>query len=197
MSWSPAAVRPPRTHRMDAFRFSGPRLVLPASRSALDFSRSRTLKTTALIGKTCRTARSNQRTGSRHGTRERTLTTSLGPTTIEMPRARVRQADGSTAEWRSQTVRRYQRRTTRVDEAILGVYLAGGTRAGSKARGRRCCGAARSRRMRCRVWSGGCARTSTPGGPAIWRTRISATCCWTAGIRRSASAGAASACRCW
>jgi len=66
------------------------------------------------------------RQGYRHGTRERTLTTSLGPTTIEMPRARVRQADGSTAEWRSHTVRRYQRRTTRVDEAILGVYLAGG-----------------------------------------------------------------------
>jgi transposase-like protein len=66
------------------------------------------------------------RQGYRHGTRERTLTTSLGPTTIDMPRARVRQADGSTAEWRSHTVRRYQRRTTRVDEAILGVYLAGG-----------------------------------------------------------------------
>jgi putative transposase len=44
-----------------------------------------------------------QRQGYRHGTRERTLT-----------------------EWRSETVRRYERRTTRVDEAILGVYLAGG-----------------------------------------------------------------------
>lgn len=65
------------------------------------------------------------RQGYRHGTRERTLTTSLGPTTIAMPRARVRQADGTSAEWRSDTVRRYQRRTTRVDEAILGVYLAG------------------------------------------------------------------------
>ena len=66
------------------------------------------------------------RQGYRHGTRERTLTTSLGPTTIAMPRARIRQADGASTEWRSQTVRRYQRRTTRVDEAILGVYLAGG-----------------------------------------------------------------------
>jgi transposase-like protein len=66
------------------------------------------------------------RQGYRHGTRERTLTTSLGPTTIAMPRARVRGADGPSAEWRSETVRRYQRRTTRVDEAILGVYLAGG-----------------------------------------------------------------------
>ena len=66
------------------------------------------------------------RQGYRHGTRERTLTTSLGPTTIELPRARVRRADATSNEWRSETVRRYQRRTTRVDEAILGVYLAGG-----------------------------------------------------------------------
>jgi putative transposase len=66
------------------------------------------------------------RQGYRHGTRERMLTTSLGPTAIAMPRARVRQADGTSAEWRSRTVRRYQRRSTRVDEAILGVYLAGG-----------------------------------------------------------------------
>ena len=66
------------------------------------------------------------RQGYRHGTRARTLTTSLGPTTIAMPRARVRQADETIAEWRSQTIRRYQRRTTRVDEAILGVYFAGG-----------------------------------------------------------------------
>jgi putative transposase len=72
----------------------------------------------ARVGKT--------RQGYRHGTRERTLTTSLGPTMFAMPRARVRQADGTSTEWRSETVRRYERRTTRVDEAILGVYLAGG-----------------------------------------------------------------------
>src|SRR5438876_6321312 len=66
------------------------------------------------------------RQGYRHGTRERMLTTSLGPTSITMPRARLDQDDGTRAEWRSHTVRRYQRRTTRVDEAILGVYLAGG-----------------------------------------------------------------------
>ena len=66
------------------------------------------------------------RQGYRHGTRARTLTTSLGPTAIAMPRARVHHADETSREWRSATVRRYQRRTTRVDEAILGVYLAGG-----------------------------------------------------------------------
>ena len=67
-----------------------------------------------------------QRCGYRHGTRSRTLTTSLGPTTIAMPRARVRGTDGTVTEWQSQTVPRYQRRTARVDEAILGVYLSGG-----------------------------------------------------------------------
>jgi len=67
-----------------------------------------------------------QRQGYRHGTRERTLTTSVGPATFAMPRARIQRADGRRTEWRSETVRRYERRTTRVDEAILGVYLAGG-----------------------------------------------------------------------
>src|SRR5262245_62969831 len=69
---------------------------------------------------------SEQRHGYRHGARERTLTTSLGAARFAMPRARIRQADGTSAEWRSETVRRYERRTTRVDDAILGVYLAGG-----------------------------------------------------------------------
>jgi putative transposase len=67
-----------------------------------------------------------ERQGYRHGSRERTLTTSLGPATFAMPRARLDQGDGTTREWRSETVRRYERRTARVDEAILGVYLAGG-----------------------------------------------------------------------
>ncbi|HEY2852716.1 MAG TPA: IS256 family transposase [Gemmatimonadaceae bacterium] len=65
------------------------------------------------------------RQGYRHGTRERTLTTSLGPTTVAMPRARVRTVEGATTEWQSALVRRYQRRSERVDEAILGVYLSG------------------------------------------------------------------------
>jgi len=65
------------------------------------------------------------RTGYRHGTRERTLTTSLGPTTFAMPRARLVTAAGMTEEWRSQLVPRYQRRSAQVDEAMLGVYLSG------------------------------------------------------------------------
>jgi putative transposase len=67
----------------------------------------------------------DQRRGYRHGSRERLLTTSLGPTEMKVPRARLRTKEGTT-EWHSQMLPRYQRRTARVDEAILGVYLAGG-----------------------------------------------------------------------
>jgi transposase-like protein len=66
-----------------------------------------------------------QRRGYRHGTRVRTLTTSVGPTRVEVPRARL-QTETGRAEWHSEVLPRYQRRTARVDEAILGVYLAGG-----------------------------------------------------------------------
>src|ERR1700730_12063917 len=65
------------------------------------------------------------RSGYRHGGRERQLTTSLGPTTIMMPRARIRDEEGQVSEWHSGIIRRYQRRTERVDGAILGLYLSG------------------------------------------------------------------------
>jgi putative transposase len=65
------------------------------------------------------------RIGYRHGKRARTLTTSLGATTITMPRARIEDAQGQSREWHSRMIPRYQRRTERVDEAILGVYLSG------------------------------------------------------------------------
>ncbi|MBA3640739.1 MAG: IS256 family transposase [Acidobacteria bacterium] len=65
------------------------------------------------------------REGYRHGHRARTLSTSLGPTTFQLPRARLQTPDGDTREWQSTVVPRYQRRTGRVDEALLGVYLSG------------------------------------------------------------------------
>jgi putative transposase len=67
----------------------------------------------------------SMRVGYRHGKRVRRLTTSLGATTISMPRARIEDAQGHRREWRSRMMPRYQRRTERVDEAILGVYLSG------------------------------------------------------------------------
>jgi putative transposase len=66
-----------------------------------------------------------QRQGYRHGYRERTLTTSTGPTRFAMPRARLSEGAGGSHEWQSQTVARYERRSRRVDEAIVGVYLSG------------------------------------------------------------------------
>jgi transposase-like protein len=65
------------------------------------------------------------RTGYRHGARERQLSTSLGKTTIMLPRARLKDADGAESGWHSRTIRRYQRRTERVDAALLGTYLSG------------------------------------------------------------------------
>jgi transposase-like protein len=65
------------------------------------------------------------RRGYRHGHRERTLTTSVGPAKFAMPRGRVKDGEGESREWRSQTVERYERRSRRVDEAIVGVYLSG------------------------------------------------------------------------
>src|SRR5215469_3602867 len=65
------------------------------------------------------------RTGYRHGARERQLTTSLGKTTIMLPRARLKDTGGEESEWQSRTIPRYQRRTERVDTALLGAYLSG------------------------------------------------------------------------
>jgi len=79
----------------------------------------------AALGAAPSERRGDTRQGYRHGTRERTLTTSLGPTTFAMPRARVQTAPGATTEWRSALVPRYQRRSDQVDAAILGVYLSG------------------------------------------------------------------------
>jgi transposase-like protein len=65
------------------------------------------------------------RVGYRHGARERQLTTSLGKTTITLPRARLKGGEGAESEWHSRIIPRYQRRTERVDAALLGAYLSG------------------------------------------------------------------------
>lgn len=69
--------------------------------------------------------RSEDRRGYRNGSIERTVTTREGVQRITVPRARVAGADGSTEEFESELLPRYQRRTEEVDEAILGAYLAG------------------------------------------------------------------------
>jgi len=42
-----------------------------------------------------------------------------------LPRARLKGVEGEASEWQSRIIRRYQRRTQRVDGALLGTYLSG------------------------------------------------------------------------
>ena len=64
-------------------------------------------------------------TGHRHGSRPRSLVGSFGPIEIAVPRARLNTAEGKTTEWKSQSLRAYQRRTLAADALIAGCYLAG------------------------------------------------------------------------
>ena len=63
--------------------------------------------------------------GHRHGSRRRSLTGTFGPIEISVPRARLNTAEGKTSEWKSQTLRAYQRRTLSADALIASTYLAG------------------------------------------------------------------------
>jgi putative transposase len=64
-------------------------------------------------------------TGHRHGSRTRSLTGTFGPIEIAVPRARLATSEGKTAEWKSQALRAYQRRTLAADALIASTYLAG------------------------------------------------------------------------
>ena len=70
--------------------------------------------------------RTSTRAGYRNGSIEREITTESGKQRLRIPRGRLDRNDGTTAEFRSEILPRYARRTRRVDDAILGVYLAGG-----------------------------------------------------------------------
>ena len=63
--------------------------------------------------------------GHRHGSRTRSLTGTFGPIEIAVPRARLTTPEGKTAEWKSQALRAYQRRTLAADALIASTYLAG------------------------------------------------------------------------
>ncbi|WMT73911.1 IS256 family transposase [Bradyrhizobium sp. Ash2021] len=63
--------------------------------------------------------------GHRHGSRTRSLTGTFGPIEIAVPRARLTTSEGKTAEWKSQALRAYQRRTLAADALIASTYLAG------------------------------------------------------------------------
>src|SRR5205807_956350 len=62
------------------------------------------------------------RRGYRNGSsRARTITTSLGPTEVKLPRGRL----FSGQEWRSTMIPRYARRLREVDAALIGLYFGG------------------------------------------------------------------------
>jgi len=69
--------------------------------------------------------RTSSRRGYRNGSQQRTMTTMAGSRELRFPRGRIRREDGATEEFQSRIAPRYARRTAEVDEAILGVYLAG------------------------------------------------------------------------
>ncbi|MGH7393780.1 MAG: IS256 family transposase [Candidatus Rokuibacteriota bacterium] len=68
--------------------------------------------------------RSQARRGYRNGKRPRSISTGLGATVIELPRARITEGERE-REWQSGLIARYQRRARSVDQALLGCYLSG------------------------------------------------------------------------
>lgn len=70
--------------------------------------------------------RVGERTGYRHGGKPRKLTMRGGTVELRVPRARLRNSAGEAREWHSELIPRYRRSTAEVEQAVLGVYLAGG-----------------------------------------------------------------------
>jgi putative transposase len=66
------------------------------------------------------------RQGYRHASRDRQMATSVGPTAVTVPRARLFDDQGTPSiEWQSTLLPRYQRRTRVIDQSLVGAYLAG------------------------------------------------------------------------
>jgi putative transposase len=72
-----------------------------------------------------RSQRAAERAGYRHGWKPRNLTLRTGTVQLEVPRARLVEADGGEREWQSQLVPRYRRSSREVEQSVLGVYLSG------------------------------------------------------------------------
>jgi transposase-like protein len=66
-----------------------------------------------------------ERRGYRHGTSARMLVTGEGPVTLAVPRARLRQSDGTTREWQNGVLPRYARRQVAVDAILAQLYVSG------------------------------------------------------------------------
>lgn len=73
-----------------------------------------------------RSQRAAGRCGYRHGRKARRLTLRAGTVQLGVPRARLVNCEGDEREWQSQLLPRYRRSSPEVEQAVLGVYLAGG-----------------------------------------------------------------------
>jgi transposase-like protein len=72
-----------------------------------------------------RSQRVVERSGYRHGRKNRRLTLRTGTVRVEVPRARLVNTEGGEREWQSQLVPRYRRSSPEVEQSVLGVYLSG------------------------------------------------------------------------
>src|SRR3989442_9683285 len=72
-----------------------------------------------------RSQRVAERVGYRHGSKPRRLTLRTGTVQLDVPRARLAEADGREREWQSQLVPRYRRSSREVEQSVLGVDLSG------------------------------------------------------------------------
>ena len=72
-----------------------------------------------------RSQRVAERAGYRHGWKPRKLALRTGTIQLDVPRARLAEADGGEREWQSQLVPRYRRSSREVEQSVLGVYLSG------------------------------------------------------------------------
>jgi len=72
-----------------------------------------------------RSQRLAERAGYRHGSKPRRLTLRSGTVQLDVPRARLADADGGEREWHSQLLPRYRRSSQEVEQSVLGVYLSG------------------------------------------------------------------------
>ncbi len=69
--------------------------------------------------------RTDVRRGYRNGSYERNVVSEVGSTKVKVPRGRIEDQSGKTHEHVSEILPKYERRMKRVNEAIVGLYLAG------------------------------------------------------------------------
>lgn len=73
-----------------------------------------------------RSQRSGKRAGYRHGHKPRRLALRSGVVQLQVPRGRLMDGEAGEHEWHSALLPRYRRNSPEVEQAVLGVYLAGG-----------------------------------------------------------------------